>query len=164
MHIKRQLVLSYLRSSNPLPHTHFSEEHEKLRWYPSFSPRIQVRVGQLQVFPYCFLSLWGFLLSGRWAWQAGGRGIQLYQAMPSDPTPSSAFQPIRPAVGSGSKELPPKGLHLACSSIWPAHRPKLQDIKSQGPGSALTRADELQDGLHVIWGAGAKKILPLGQL
>lgn len=104
-----------------------------------------------------FRCLGFFLLWGRWGWQAGGRGIQLYRAMPSDPPPSSAFQPIRPAVGSGSKELPPKGLHLACSSIWPAHRPKLRDIKSQGPGSALTRADELQGGLHMIWGDRTKE-------
>jgi len=80
--------------------------------------------------------------------------------MLSDPAPSWAFQPVRPAVGSGSKELPPQGLHLARSSIWP----KLREVKPRSWVQLWHEPMQFKASCFGSGGTGAKKILPLGQL
>lgn len=138
----RHLVLSYWRSSNLLSHTYFSEKqpHKKMRWCSS--PHISVIVGQLKVLPYWVL---GVRVLGFFALEEGecSSTEQCHEIY----LPVQLFSQLAQQWRVALKSSLPRG------SLWPAHSPKFQGVKSQGPDWALTWANEA----GCLWSGGQEQ-------
>lgn len=145
--------MSYWRGSSLLCiHTFLKNNHTcKLDNTPASLPVFRLEQDSFKYFlPGCWA--FGFFASVRAASWGKGNAALLSNAPRS--TPSRASQPIRPAVGSGSRALPPEGLQLARA---PRSKAKVrvqlwQELMKFKAGCSWSR------------GAAVKGILPPGQL